>query len=478
MKILSVSNFYPPDVVGGYEIGCRAILERLASRADVHVLTSFSAIHDHAAHGTLGITVEPVFEPCLYYSLNRGRGVQRFQLERAFAGYKTANVMALRSAIKRLRPDLIYLFNIMGLGPAGILEVSVESGVPTVCHLMDSWDSLFGAHSGTVNVTQRWVQSKARCAAIACSEFTLSSNSEIGEFGEATIIPGGVPFPKSLPPLRTDPLKRRFIYFGQLHRGKGVHKIIRAFQDALRESNRSGATLTIIGKGEPGYVAELHRLAASDPDGAEAIRFEPYMAKGRLVQELPAYDLAFCPLLPIEPFGYAAVESVACGLPVVISREMPLFSFVKSGQPEALTLRNANDVKGMSRIMAGVIHGKTDLAALRASQFACYAAAFDEARVVGERVYDFLSARAGSVAFEEEKMNEVLGRSAIYQRLLAARLAERVGTGVGQQTSSPGGRLVRLARCLENRLWRVERKFWSFLEDRKPRSRKSTRRRK
>ncbi len=477
MKILAVSNFYPPDVVGGYEIGCRAILERIASRAEVHVLTSFSAIHDHTAHGAPGITVEPVFEPCLYYSLNRGQGVQRFQLERAFAGYKTANVMALRSAICRLQPDLIYLFNIMGLGPVGILELSVESGVPTVCHLMDSWDSLFSAHSGTVDVTLRWTQSKANSAAIACSEFTLASNSEVGEFGDAAIVPGGVPFPTTPPPLHTEPLKPRFVYFGQLHRGKGVHKIIRAFQDALRESGRTGATLTIIGKGEPGYVAELHRLAASDAASAGAIRFEAYMTKDRLLEELPNFDLSFCPLLPIEPFGYAAVESVACGVPVVISREMPLFSFVKTGQPEALTLRNANDVKGMSRIMAGVIRGKTDLASLRATQFACFASEFNEASVVGERLHSFLSARAKSVAPSDERMSEVVGRSAIYQRLLAARLAERVEVGMAPQTALPGGRLVRLARCVEDRLWRLEKQFWSRLEDQEPRPGRVRRRR-
>ena len=41
MKILVVSNLYPPQHVGGYELGCRDVVEKLRARGhDVRVLTS------------------------------------------------------------------------------------------------------------------------------------------------------------------------------------------------------------------------------------------------------------------------------------------------------------------------------------------------------------------------------------------------------------------------------------------------------
>ena len=41
MRILVISNFYPPHIIGGYEIGCRDIVEALRSRGhEVSVLTS------------------------------------------------------------------------------------------------------------------------------------------------------------------------------------------------------------------------------------------------------------------------------------------------------------------------------------------------------------------------------------------------------------------------------------------------------
>src|SRR4051794_26459047 len=41
MKILVLSNLYPPDFIGGYEIACAQVVDALRRRGhDVHVLTT------------------------------------------------------------------------------------------------------------------------------------------------------------------------------------------------------------------------------------------------------------------------------------------------------------------------------------------------------------------------------------------------------------------------------------------------------
>ena len=41
MRILVISNFYPPHHIGGYELGCRDVVGELRARGhDVRVLTS------------------------------------------------------------------------------------------------------------------------------------------------------------------------------------------------------------------------------------------------------------------------------------------------------------------------------------------------------------------------------------------------------------------------------------------------------
>ena len=40
MKILVLSNLYPPDIIGGYELGCQQVVDALRARGhDVRVLT-------------------------------------------------------------------------------------------------------------------------------------------------------------------------------------------------------------------------------------------------------------------------------------------------------------------------------------------------------------------------------------------------------------------------------------------------------
>lgn len=464
MKILAVSNFFPPDVVGGYEIGCRNILCALSQHAEVHVATSRSPVHPRSAEDAPGVSVHAVFEPCSYYAPAATSQVGTFQTERAFGGYKTANLLALEDLIGSVQPDLIYLFNIMGLGPVGILELCVESGLPVVCHLMDHWDGVVAASSRNVDMRCNWARAKSRCAAIACSAATLESNSEIGVFRNHIVLPGGVRFPEGLPERRTSAGPSRFLYFGQLHRGKGVHKIIRAFQQARKAIGEGEATLTIIGKGEAPYITEIQRLAATDTSCASSIHFLPYMQRDRLMEEISAFDLSFCPLLPVEPFGYAAVESVSRGLPVVITREMPLYEFVRETQPEELTLRNADDLEGMARIMERLIRGTLNLAELRVAQFQAFREAFDEVSHVGPSLFEFLSGEIRSRPCSGNRMDAVVARASIYQRLLSLRLPDAPLPAVGAQPVSGGGRLVRLARCIENCAWSVEKSIWRKIE--------------
>lgn len=123
MKILAISNFFPPNVLGGYEIGCHDILCGISRDANIHLVTSFSTFYSHDSNNNIGVTVCPIFKPCSAYSIRPNSKTNIFHHERAFSGYILENVLALRDKISEFKPDLIYLFNILGIGPVGILEI-------------------------------------------------------------------------------------------------------------------------------------------------------------------------------------------------------------------------------------------------------------------------------------------------------------------------------------------------------------------
>jgi glycosyltransferase involved in cell wall biosynthesis len=86
----------------------------------------------------------------------------------------------------------------------------------------------------------------------------------------------------------------------------------------------------IAGSGEPEYVARLEaRVMRMDTDGSGArVRFAGFVAAAAKTAALDAADVFVLPSFH-ENFGVAVLEAVAAGLPVVVSPDVQLASFVR-----------------------------------------------------------------------------------------------------------------------------------------------------
>lgn len=99
MKILVVSNLYPPHHIGGYELGCRDVVERLRQRGhSVRVLTS-NFRHDNRPDP------EPEVERSLHCVLKAGEPSHD----------KRAEGRKLLRAVENFQPDIVYFWNLAGL---------------------------------------------------------------------------------------------------------------------------------------------------------------------------------------------------------------------------------------------------------------------------------------------------------------------------------------------------------------------------
>ena len=103
-------------------------------------------------------------------------------------GIVTTNCLALEGVIRAEKPDLLWCFSPLGLGPVGIFEVAVMSGIPTVVQLEDSLDALLGASQNGFDLTGRWAEAQSCLAAISISEATLAGNSTIGEYRMTAVV--------------------------------------------------------------------------------------------------------------------------------------------------------------------------------------------------------------------------------------------------------------------------------------------------
>jgi D-inositol-3-phosphate glycosyltransferase len=160
-----------------------------------------------------------------------------------------------------------------------------------------------------------------------------------GEQAPIVVIPGGVdlerftPLPRAAARARLglDARQKILLFVGRIQRLKGLEILIRAFA-RLADIE---AQLLIVG-GRPGTSPESREIArlqhlAGRLGVAERTHFLGAVAH----EELPAYySAADVSVMPssYESFGLVAVESLACGTPVVATRVGGLRSIVRDGE--------------------------------------------------------------------------------------------------------------------------------------------------
>ncbi len=121
---------------------------------------------------------------------------------------------------------------------------------------------------------------------------------------------------------------------------KNLPRLLEAF--ARARSSWGGGSLALIGDGP--QQAELEALAC-DLGIAGSVRFILDAQPAEVPRWLRACDVA-CLVSTVEGFGLAPIEALACGRPVVVSREVPSGAAVTEGRTGAIC--DARDVEGMA----------------------------------------------------------------------------------------------------------------------------------
>ncbi len=325
MRIVFVSNIFPPHVRGGYELCCRRIAERCRELGyNVTVLTS-------AAIGKLAKTapdpvlcVEELFEPVYEYeedvidlTCRLPTSSHYIRLQEAFGGILEHNAWMLARAIRRLSPDVIWIFNPLAIGTVGILEACLTSRAPCILHLMDHLDTVVGRHQQECYLLPRYRRLKASMHAIACSEKMAVANTRIGDFASLRIIHDGVDFSDTDNTSGVDPNgPARFVCFGQVEPEKGVLHALNGLRALLDRTPGREVCLDIIGGASNSFRRDLER--ERDRLGLrDAVRLQTFVPHAELMAMLPRYTAAVLPLRGTEPFGLTPVEAGAAAIPVI-----------------------------------------------------------------------------------------------------------------------------------------------------------------
>lgn len=183
------------------------------------------------------------------------------------------------------------------------------------------------------------VERRTLSEAAALHATSESERQAIVEFGypipTIEVVPNGVRLPELHPESGSSP-ERFILFLGRISWKKGLDRLVIAMRWL------DGVQLKVVGNDEEGLRPELERLAATQ-GVADRIDFLGPLSGEEKNKLLGAADLLVLPSYN-ENFGNVVLESLACGRPVAITREVGLAHSVEAagagrivaGEPEAM----------------------------------------------------------------------------------------------------------------------------------------------
>ena len=395
MKLLIVSNLYPPYYRGGYELHCAWVASGLARRGhDVAVLTSTYGLREaESKHGRTDhmddVRVYRKLGQYAYVDSQRPRRPWTFWQARA----ELADVRTFRALLALDRPDAVYWWSMNGLSKT-LLPVPATLGLPDVHCLDDLWMVLeFGLHGELAGAFWRrlwdgewgpafarpllrgfgaaWEQRVLRegissrelihrpSHVVFQSKYMEQHYRDAGfRFPSSEVIYGGVKVEDFLAPRvagdQDGPL--RVLYAGQLSRDRGAHTAIDAVA-ALAARLRGRITLTVVGSGDPVYTRELQD-AVNKHALQDVVSFRGKVPHAEMPQVYRTHDvLVFTSMRP-EGQGFTMVEAMLAGCAVLTTGSGGAMDVAQIAQLPMFAPGNASE---LARMLARLVGDRSEL---------------------------------------------------------------------------------------------------------------------
>jgi glycogen(starch) synthase len=336
MRVLFLTERYPPQLLGGYELACHAVAEGLCRRGhEALVVTSRFGVSRPIRNGQVRrVLHQPKDSPDLA-TLGVWEALDRRALVRSAA---------------RFRPDVVYAWCLLSLFPS-LHRTVRELGVPIVTNLQDLW---IPAHLAMSDASrQAWqkrprgflrrvakgiVEAGLRASLpdwdrplhlseldlghlVFCSRFRQMQHLAQGlPAGESRVIYNGIDLglfsPSPDAPTGTEP-PLRILFVGRLAAEKGVHTLLAALA-VLAAGGRHDMLLSVIGV--PSYpweyAIELRQWVAAEGLGSR-VQFLSPVSQAELPQLYRAHDVLVFPSTGDEGLPVTLLEALGCGLPVI-----------------------------------------------------------------------------------------------------------------------------------------------------------------
>jgi glycogen synthase len=365
MRILFLTNLYPPVLLGGFELACSNVAQAMVGRGhDVRVLTTWCHLpRTYQQHSW----VHRCLDLYLYIPhMSRNQAVVDRDLHSAVCS-SYANTMKLLDHVRDFQPDIVYVWNITGIGGLAMLDLLNTIRIPWALHLgdripVDITMNTSAAILGLFGAQGSRLYERARILTV--SQHLLDEIESAGgvTFAQgADIVAGWADVSQALPhePHLRDG-KARFVAAGRVTSHKGTDLILGA--SARLKKQGLDFTVDVFGDGDlPHYLDMSRAMQVQD-----RVRFLGPRSQTELLRSYAAYDAFLCPTWERDPFPYAPLEAAGCGTPPIITRNCGTCERLVDGV-HCIKIERTEDA--LANAMTCVATGQVDLARMgRAGQ--------------------------------------------------------------------------------------------------------------
>ena len=329
MKILFISNIYPPHVLGGYEILCEQVVEAFETLGhQTNVLTSDFELSAPPVYKVM-FSNQVFRELKLFKPFGFPPKTSRFRKKQI----GKHNFQVTEHLIKKLAPEMIFIWSQLRL-TLGAAYAAENSKIPVAYtfndeHITGYKPSKLHPRPNAIVKTflERFVfptitYRGLRFNHVTCISQVLKANLVTTGFNPANmkVIYQGIPihrFPKKKRPgaLTTPP---KILYVGRLHSDKGVHTLLEAIHHLQKQTKKIDVQLTITGEGSEEYKRQLKTYAQTNRINAI---FMGDVAHQDVAELYRKHDLFIFPSIWQEPFGLTHLEAMASGTPVISTND-------------------------------------------------------------------------------------------------------------------------------------------------------------
>lgn len=335
LKILVISNFYPPYHQGGYELGCMEIMGELTRRG--HSFQVLTSRRDPKLKETNGNICRWLLRDVEWL------GVRSLSHRLTFLLWERECRRAALKLLREFEPDLVYFWNMRELCASMIHVVQQQGTVPFCFYVSDDWlaksriddqwlawqakppkRSLSESIWGVIEKLLGTPRSGASLQAEHLQEVQFTSRymkdvtSKAGiALKNTSIIHWGVnPERFAYRAERRGSIKK-LLFTGLLSPNKGALTAIRALGHLAKTENVHDLQLTLAGRASHPEYVKLLQEAVEEFGLRNRVHFLGSLDREQLPEIYRSHDVYLFTSIWEEPFSIALLEALSSGLAVV-----------------------------------------------------------------------------------------------------------------------------------------------------------------